>query len=117
MMWKWDIILRYINLTEHIDPHPEDPRRISKIYNKIKENDLLKDMTKIDIRPATNEETSKIHTNELLTNIMVLKTKIQSNWKNWQQLDSIYFNLNPFESPAKLAAGGAIEACKAVIGK
>ena len=105
----------YQSYYEYIDPHPEDPRRISKIYNKIKENDLLKDMTKIDIRPATNEEISKIHTNELLTTIMGLEDKNPKQLKELtNKSDSIYFNLESFKS-AKLAAGGAIEACKAVI--
>lgn len=105
----------YQSYYEYIDPHPEDPRRISKIYNKIKENDLLEKMTKIDIRPATNEEISKIHTNELLTTIMGLEDKNPKQLKELtNKSDSIYFNLESFKS-AKLAAGGAIEACKAVI--
>ena len=116
----YDIKMRYHSKIyqsyyEYIDPHPEDPRRISRIYNKIKENNLLKDMSEIDIRPATNEEILKIHTNDLLTKIMSLEHKTPKELKELtNQSDSIYFNLESFKS-AKLAAGGAIEACKSVV--
>ncbi|XBW35154.1 hypothetical protein QEN19_000717 [Hanseniaspora menglaensis] len=116
----YDIKMRYHSKIyqsyyEYIDPHPEDPRRISRIYNKIKENDLLKDMAAIDIRTATNDEILKIHTNELLNKIMSLEQKTPKELKELtNQSDSIYFNLESFKS-AKLAAGGAIEACKAVV--
>lgn len=116
----YDIKMRYHSKIyqsyyEYIDPHPEDPRRISRIYNKIKENKLLEKMFEIPIRQATNEEILRIHTNDLLHKIMSLEHKTPKELKELtNQSDSIYFNLESFKS-AKLAAGGAIETCKAVV--
>lgn len=53
---------------EYIDPHPEDPRRIYRIYKILAENGLIDDptlsgvdsigdlMLKIPVREATDEE-------------------------------------------------------------
>lgn len=63
---------------EYIDPHPEDPRRIYRIYKKLAEAGLIQDSTlagadelgplicKIPIREATAEEILQVHTEKHL---------------------------------------------------
>lgn len=58
---------------EYIDPHPEDPRRIYRIYKRLVEAGLVQDsslsgvdeigpfMLKIPIREATTEEILEVH--------------------------------------------------------
>ncbi|PZC92245.1 AcuC, Deacetylase, histone deacetylase and acetoin utilization protein [Pyrenophora tritici-repentis] len=96
------------------DIHPEDPRRIHSIFKEIKEAGLVASSTseedqqdhcwRIATRYATKPEILLIHTEE---HYDFLKEQAEG-------LDSIYFNHSTFEC-AKLAAGGAIEACKAVV--
>ncbi|KAF2033458.1 hypothetical protein EK21DRAFT_58471 [Setomelanomma holmii] len=109
------------------DIHPEDPRRIHSIFEEIRQAGLVgssgsteDDSTeahcwRIAIRSASKQEILLIHTEDhyaFVESLQDMKTdqlKIEA-----ERLDSIYFNHSTFEC-AKLAAGGAIEACKAVV--
>ncbi len=74
----YDVRMRYhakifTSYFEYIDPHPEDPRRIYRLYKILAENGLINDpmlsgtddlgdlMVKIPIREATNEEILEVH--------------------------------------------------------
>ncbi|KAH3955578.1 hypothetical protein HBH64_124100 [Parastagonospora nodorum] len=108
------------------DIHPEDPRRIHSIFEEIRQAGLVGSSTaendqteqhcwRIAIRPASRPEILLIHTEEhyeLVKSLQYMKSE-QLKFEA-EQLDSIYFNQATFEC-AKLAAGGAIEACKAVV--
>ncbi|ODV93557.1 hypothetical protein PACTADRAFT_46491 [Pachysolen tannophilus NRRL Y-2460] len=117
----------YTSYYEYIDPHPEDPRRIYRIYKILAENGLINDpqligrneigdlMLKIPVREATEEEILLVHSEEHLkfiesTTLMNKQQLLEATEKG----DSVYFNHDSFLG-AKLSCGGAIEACKSVV--
>lgn len=128
----YDVRMRYhakifTSYFEYIDPHPEDPRRIYRIYKKLAEAGIIQDsslsgtddigplMTKIPIREATAEEILEVHSEEHLKYIQSTENMTRENLLDeTEKGDSVYFNNDSFLS-AKLSCGGAIEACKAVV--
>ena len=128
----YDVRMRYhakifTSYFDYIDPHPEDPRRIYRIYKKLAEAGIIQDSSlsgtedlgplvkKIPTRDATSEEVLEVHSEEHLefiksTEIMTRERLLEETEKG----DSIYVNNDSYRS-AKLSCGGAIEACKAVI--
>ncbi|ODV82192.1 uncharacterized protein CANTADRAFT_136463 [Suhomyces tanzawaensis NRRL Y-17324] len=128
----YDVRMRYhakifTSYFEYIDPHPEDPRRIYRIYKRLAEAGLIQDsslagtedigplMVKIPIREATAEEILEVHSEAHLqyiqsTELMNREQLLEETEKG----DSIYVNNDSYIS-AKLSCGGTIEACKAVI--
>lgn len=128
----YDVRMRYhakifTSYFEYIDPHPEDPRRIYRIYKKLAESGLIQDsslsgtdnlgplMLKIPIREATTEEILQVHSEDHLKFIASTETMSRDRLlEETEAGDSIYVNNDSFLS-AKLSCGGSIEACKAVI--
>ncbi|CCE62491.1 hypothetical protein TPHA_0C03390 [Tetrapisispora phaffii CBS 4417] len=128
----YDVRMRYhakifTSYFEYIDPHPEDPRRIYRIYKILAENGLINDpsltgvsdigdlMLKIPVREATKEEILDVHTEEHMqflesTEKMTREELLSKTEKG----DSVYLNNDSYIS-ARLSCGGAIEACKAVV--
>ncbi|KAH7089892.1 putative histone deacetylase [Paraphoma chrysanthemicola] len=109
------------------DIHPEDPRRIHAIFEEIREAGLVGSSStpedealeahcwRIALRSASKHEILLIHTEEHYAFVESLQTMSLEQLKfEAERLDSIYFNHSTYEC-AKLAAGGAIEACKAVV--
>ncbi|KAF2129034.1 hypothetical protein P153DRAFT_357507 [Dothidotthia symphoricarpi CBS 119687] len=109
------------------DGHPEDPRRIHAIFEEIKQAGLVRGHENADederedhcwrigIRPATKPEILLVHTEEHYAFVESLQHMTASQLMfEASELDSIYLNHSTYES-AKLAVGGAIEACKAVV--
>ncbi|KAJ4990594.1 histone deacetylase [Stagonosporopsis vannaccii] len=109
------------------DIHPEDPRRIHSIFEEIREAGLVRGPEssendehdefcwRIGIRPAEKHEIRLIHTEEHYNFVASLRDMtLEELSVQGSKLDSIYFNHSTFDC-AKLAAGGAIEACKAVV--
>lgn len=128
----YDVRMRYhakifTSYFEYIDPHPEDPRRIYRIYKILAEAGLIKDptlsgiedigdlMLKIPVREAKPEEILQVHTEEHLkfleSTAQMTKEKLM---EETEKGDSVYFNHDSFLG-AKLSCGGSIEACKAVV--
>lgn len=112
---------------EYIDPHPEDPRRIYRIYKKLAEAGLIQDtslsgtedigplMVKIPIREATADEILEVHSEEHLRFILLTEAMTRAQLlEETEKGDSIYVN-NDLYLLAKLLCGGSIEACKAVV--
>lgn len=128
----YDVRMRYhakifTSYFEYIDPHPEDPRRIYRIYKKLAEAGLIQDsslsgideigplMVKIPIREASAEEILEVHSEEHLGFIESTETMSRERLlEETERGDSIYVNNDSYLS-AKLSCGGTIEACKAVI--
>ncbi|KAI5902150.1 Histone deacetylase HDA1 [Candida parapsilosis] len=128
----YDVRMRYhakifTSYFEYTDPHPEDPRRIYRIYKKLVEAGLVQDyslsgidelgpyMEKIPIREASADEILEVHSEEHLKHIQSTETMTKDELlKETATGDSIYVNNDSFFS-AKLSCGGAIEACKAVV--
>lgn len=128
----YDVRMRYhakifTSYYEYIDPHPEDPRRIYRIYKILAEEGLITDPTlsgsddigdlivKIPVREASEEEILEVHTKEHL-NFLKETTAMPKEQllKITETGDSVYFNHDSFFC-AKLSCGGVIEACKAVV--
>ncbi|RKP32901.1 hypothetical protein METBISCDRAFT_11348 [Metschnikowia bicuspidata] len=128
----YDVRMRYhakifTSYFEYIDPHPEDPRRIYRIYKKLAEAGLIQDialsgsedigplMVKIPAREATTAEILEVHTQEHLDYIALTEAMTRDQLlEETEKGDSIYVN-NDLYLLAKLSCGGLIEACKAVI--
>lgn len=128
----YDVRMRYhakifTSYYEYIDPHPEDPRRIYRIYKKLAEAGLIQDsslsgsddigplMVKIPIREATSEEILEVHSESHLKFIQDTETMTRDRlMEETEKGDSIYVNNDSYMA-AKLSCGGTIEACKAVI--
>lgn len=128
----YDVRMRYhakifTSYFEYIDPHPEDPRRIYRIYKKLAEAGLIQDkslsgsddigplMVKIPVREATAEEILEVHTESHLNYISLTEAMSRDQLlEETEKGDSIYVNNDSFLL-AKLSCGGLIEACRAVI--
>ncbi|EDO16732.1 hypothetical protein Kpol_1003p37, partial [Vanderwaltozyma polyspora DSM 70294] len=128
----YDVRMRYhakifTSNFEYIDPHPEDPRRVYRIYKILAENGLIKDenlsglddigdiMLKIPVRTATEEEILAVHTREHLDFIENIESQSREELiKLTEKADSVYYNNDSYYS-AKLSCGGVIEACRAVV--
>lgn len=128
----YDVRMRYhakifTSYFEYIDPHPEDPRRIYRIYKILAEAGLIQDsslsgsddigplMVKIPVREATSEEILQVHTEQHLKYIESTESMTREKLlEETEKGDSIYVNNDSFLS-AKLSCGGTIEACKAVV--
>ncbi|KAL1601458.1 Histone deacetylase hda1 [Paraconiothyrium brasiliense] len=113
------------------DIHPEDPRRIYAIFHEIRQAGLVREDSidsddedaesrdnkcwRIHTRHATKAEICLIHTPEHYLFVEALQNKTPLELQAlYREMDSIYFNNSTFDS-ALLAAGGAIEACRAVV--
>ncbi|KAF2710887.1 putative histone deacetylase [Pleomassaria siparia CBS 279.74] len=108
--------------------HPEDPRRIHEIFQEIQQAGLVQGADdedeedsaeeqcwRIHTRSATKAEICLVHTPEHYDFIDSLQEMIEEQLvEEANALDSIYLHNSTFEC-AVLAAGGAIEACKAVV--
>lgn len=128
----YDVRMRF-----HVEPiateddiHPEDPRRIHAIYESFvdaglawqegaNEPSLDYFMARIDARKVTKEEVCLVHTEAHWDWIHSLKDLSPEELEEEKQhpphnMDSVYLSpMTPF--CAALSAGGAIEACRAVM--
>ncbi|KAF9434643.1 Histone deacetylase hda1 [Entomortierella beljakovae] len=112
--YVYDVRMKHHNNVHGDDDHPEDPRRIWRIYDALVEAQLPKRMIKIPTREATQEELSLVHTDGHIQNIT------RSAVMNKEELlemangyNSIYLNkMSAF--CARLSCGSLIELCKAV---
>ncbi|KAG2196385.1 hypothetical protein INT47_012889 [Mucor saturninus] len=112
----YDTAMSYHATPNPMEIHPEDPRRIFKIFNILEQNGLLGECERINSRRATKEEILLVH------NIIHYRTLRQSaDYKSRadymameNDYDSIYLNSNSFES-ALYAVGSLINLMEAVI--
>ncbi|KAK6430327.1 Histone deacetylase hda1, partial [Oleoguttula sp. CCFEE 5521] len=115
---------------EEVDVHPEDPRRIYAIFEAFVEAGLAwRDgvsnldpsyyMGRIDASQVTEEEVRLVHTKAHFDWVQSLSTKPADDLREEEQhpgskMDSIYLSpATPYS--AALSAGGAIEACRAIM--
>ncbi|KAI9483581.1 MAG: hypothetical protein EXX96DRAFT_451775, partial [Benjaminiella poitrasii] len=103
----YDTAMSYHATPDPMEIHPEDPRRIFKIFNILERNGLLNECKRIKSRRALKEEILLVH------NIIHYRNRadyiaMENNY------DSIYLNSNSFES-ALYAVGSLIELLGAVI--
>lgn len=129
----YDVRMRYhakvVNSqSDYTDPHPEDPRRVYRIYKALAEAGLVPLngasgaaliestlMQLVPAREATKEEVTLTHSNEHWE--FIKRTATMSNEELLDETkygDSVYFN-NDSWFCAKLSCGGVIDTCKAVV--
>lgn len=107
--------------------HPEDPRRIAKIMHALESEDLVyaprlggiatQYPRRIDARDVTDEEVLRVHTAEHLALVGSLRKMEASELREFEDeslWDSLYACSNTGFA-ARLAAGGTIDICKAVM--
>ena len=115
-------------IPEENDMHPEDPRRIYVVYRELVDAGLVDDPTsealpgdyvcgRIDARFATRAEVCAVHSERLFDWVMGLADDAWTEErldKQGKTMDSVYLSKNT-PMCALLSAGGAIEACRAVM--
>ncbi|KAF1990579.1 hypothetical protein K402DRAFT_417366 [Aulographum hederae CBS 113979] len=110
---------------EHLEEeHPEDPRRIWKIYEALLNAGLVDDSSansqgyklwRIQFMPASEAAISLSHTPRVLQWVKDLKNMTPEELRLLGgELDSLYLHSHTYYC-ARLSAGGAIEACRAVV--
>lgn len=112
------------------DLHPEDPRRIHAIFESFVDAGLAWRqnsegpsneyyMGRIDVRKVTKEEVCLVHTEQHYQWIQTIQTFSEEELVDAEQhpghrMDSVYLShMTPY--CAAISAGGAIEACRAVM--
>ncbi|KAK9464085.1 uncharacterized protein V1516DRAFT_100484 [Lipomyces oligophaga] len=129
----YDMRMRYHakiinNAHDYLDPHPEDPRRVYRIYKALADAGLVglagatgamhissMVMQHIPAREAEKEEVTLVHDEkhwafiERTTHMVEAELKSHTN-----EGDSVYFNNFSFFC-ARLSCGGVIDTCKAVV--
>ncbi|RCH94855.1 Histone deacetylase hda1 [Rhizopus azygosporus] len=112
----YDTAMSYHATPDPIEIHPEDPRRIFKIYSIMEKHGLLAECKRIKSRKATKKEIIAIHS---ITHYRKMRATTKFN-KRSQYIelehvyDSVYLNSSSFES-ALYAAGSLIELLEALV--
>ncbi|KAF9569950.1 Histone deacetylase hda1 [Mortierella alpina] len=112
--YVYDVRMRFHNNVHGDDDHPEDPRRIWRIFDALNTAQCTDRMIKIPSREATSEELGLVHTESHIDNIT--KTTVMSKddlLEMANSYNSIYLN-NSSAFCARLSCGSLIELCKAV---
>lgn len=128
----YDVRMRYhapiiTSAYDYVDPHPEDPRRIYRIYKAIAEAGLITDpylkgwsdlgplMEKIPAVEAKDSDILLVHEEQHLDFIKRSQTMTREDLVHeTQRGDSIYLSNDSYLS-AKLSCGGTINTCRAVV--
>ncbi|GAA5805593.1 hypothetical protein HPULCUR_011113 [Helicostylum pulchrum] len=112
----YDTAMSYHATPNPMEIHPEDPRRIFKIFNILEQHGLLRECERIASRRATKQEIllvhNIIHYRKLRDTADLKKRSDYMAMEN--DYDSIYLNSNSFES-ALYAVGSLINLMEAVI--
>ncbi|KAF9925155.1 Histone deacetylase hda1 [Linnemannia zychae] len=112
--YVYDIKMRFHQNIHGDDDHPEDPRRIWKIYEALKSAGCLSRMVKLPSREATYEELALVHTSEHIQTITdTSKMDRQQLLDVANSYNSIYLNAESAVC-ARLSCGNLLELCSAV---
>ena len=121
----YDARMRFHGVINPMDDHPEDPRRIYRIYRALEGAGLTaisalanrgrNVLRRIPAREAVKEEVLLVHDLAHWENMLATADMTYEElMKLGTMSDSMYFN-NESAYCARLACGGAIETCKAVV--
>ncbi|KAI8641223.1 hypothetical protein BD408DRAFT_418598 [Parasitella parasitica] len=112
----YDTAMSYHATPDDTEIHPEDPRRIFKIFNIIERRGLLSECKRIKSRRATKEEILLVHNiNHYRTLRNTSDLKSRADYMNMEKdYDSIYLNSNSFES-GLYAVGSLCNLIEAVV--
>ncbi|KAG0219715.1 Histone deacetylase hda1 [Mortierella sp. GBA43] len=112
--YVYDVRMRFHSNVHGEDDHPEDPRRIWRIYEALKNAGCTNRMIKVPSREATIDELRLIHSDEHIESIQktaeMSKEELLVTAENY---NSIYLN-NLSAFCARLSCGSLLELCKAV---
>ncbi|KAF9420195.1 Histone deacetylase hda1 [Podila epigama] len=112
--YVYDVRMRFHSNVHGEDDHPEDPRRIWRIYDALKTAHCTDRMVKIVSREATVEELSLVHTQDHINNITKTMSMSKEDLLDMaNNYNSIYLN-NSSAFCARLSCGSLLELCKAV---
>ncbi|KAF9198352.1 Histone deacetylase hda1, partial [Haplosporangium sp. Z 27] len=112
--YVYDVRMKHHNNVHGDDDHPEDPRRIWRIFHALVEAQIPKRMIKIPSREATMEELHLVHTKDHVEKITKTAGLNKDELlKMANSYNSIYLN-NSSAFCARLSCGSLIELCKAV---
>ncbi|TFK85072.1 histone deacetylase complex protein [Polyporus arcularius HHB13444] len=96
--------------------HPEQPERISRIFDILREHDCLTKMKQLPIRRVLREEALLVHSTSLWEKVLALHAltaqDIADSESYYNDLSLYVHQSTPYA--AQLSAGGVIEACLAV---
>ncbi|KAN0091071.1 hypothetical protein V8E55_004637 [Tylopilus felleus] len=93
--------------------HPEQPDRISRIYQAIRAANLISKMKHIPIRPVYRNEALLVHTQEHWDKVFAIQSMTSqdiTDSESYYESLSLYV-MNGTTRAAKLSCGGVIEAC------
>ena len=134
----YDIRMRFHQTVDYRDAHPEDPRRIYRIYKEFALAGLIEDretqsvnpdelMMRLRARYATEEEILLVHSKEHLAEMQATESKHSEGDQLTPEMSenellqlgrdddrSLYFNNESYQC-GLLSCGGAIETCAAVM--
>ncbi|KAG1459853.1 hypothetical protein G6F46_005190 [Rhizopus delemar] len=112
----YDTIMSYHATPDPIEIHPEDPRRIYKIFSILEKHGLLAECVRIKSRRATREEITAIHSIIHYRKMReTTKFNKRSQYIDLEHIyDSIYLNSSSFES-GLYAAGSLIALLEALV--
>ncbi|KAF2840317.1 histone deacetylase clr3 [Patellaria atrata CBS 101060] len=124
MRFHAEIVSEYADAT---DVHPEDPRRILEIYEELLHAGLIEEdpaepgtaheytLKRLQAREATGAEICLVHSKRHFKWVRDLESMTRDELVDLgNQMDSLYLHGSTFFC-ARLSAGGAIEACRAVV--
>ncbi|KAG5438180.1 hypothetical protein PCANB_003031 [Pneumocystis canis] len=123
----YDVRMRFHATINPVDFHPEDPRRIYRIYKEIADSGLIEYcgwscsdsdenevMKRISARELTREEALLVHTVNHWDALLRTESMSINELMHFESIhNSVYFN-NESAFCARLSAGGTIETCIAV---
>ncbi|KAG0237364.1 Histone deacetylase hda1 [Actinomortierella wolfii] len=112
--YVYDVRMKYHCNVHGDDDHPEDPRRIWRIYDALNTAGCTDRMIKVPTREATTEELELVHTEDHI--VAITKTSGMSKDELLDvanQYNSIYLNQTSAFC-ARLSCGSLLELCKAV---
>lgn len=121
----YDARMRFHAVINPIDDHPEDPRRIYRIYRAIEEAGLTsiaaltaqgtRSLRRIPVREVLRDEVLLVHDLDHWESMLATANMSYDQLIKLGTIsDSVYFN-NDSAYCARLACGGAIETCRAVV--
>jgi len=93
------------------DPHPERPERLDAARAALKHALPEADRLDVTARPVLDEEASRVHSSEYL---MRLQTALDAG-SGWGNIDADTYFCPDTKRAAWLAAGGAVELCRALL--
>nr|5IKK_A Chain A, Histone deacetylase clr3 [Schizosaccharomyces pombe 972h-] len=118
----YDPRMRFHATLSEVDDHPEDPRRVLRVFEAIKKAGYVSNVPspsdvflRIPAREATLEELLQVHSQEMYDRVTNTEKMSHEDLANLEKIsDSLYYN-NESAFCARLACGSAIETCTAVV--